>query len=94
MLSPLTIVEGVAVDYNLHFQVMFGEFVQTYEGTRNDVTLRAIDALGLGPNGNLQGGVRCFSLGTGRALHRQRQDVEVYKIPVSAINRTNYMCKK
>ena len=94
MLSPLTIVEGVAVDYNLHFQVMFGDFVQTYEGTRNDVTLRTIDALGLVPNGNLQGGVHCFSLGTGRVLNRQRQDVEVHKMPVSAISRINDVCKK
>ena len=60
VLSPLTIVEGVAVDYNLHFQVAFGEFFQKYEGTRNDMTRRNIDALGLGPNGNLQGGVRFF----------------------------------
>ena len=29
-LSPLAIVEGVSVDCNLHFKVIFGEFVQTH----------------------------------------------------------------
>ena len=93
-LSPLAIVEGTVVDYNLHFKVIFGEFVQTYEGTKNDMGARCVDAIALGPNGNLQGGIRCFSLATGRILHRQWQDVEVHKMPVSAISRINYMVKR
>ena len=71
ILSPLTIVEGTALDYNLHFRVIFGEFVQTYEGTSNDMAPRCVDAIALGPNGNLQGGIRCFSLATGKVLQRQ-----------------------
>ena len=94
ILSSLTIVEGVVLDYELHFRVIFGEFVQTYEGTRNDMTARTVDALALGPNGNLQGGIRCFSLASGRVFQRQWQDVQVYEMPVSAIIRINYMCKK
>ena len=53
---PLAIVEGVSLDYNLHFRVIFGEFVQTYEGTRNDMTSRCVDAIALEPTGNLRGG--------------------------------------
>ena len=93
-MSPLAIVEGTVLDYNLHFRVIFGEFLQTYEGARNDMTSRCVDAIALGPNGNLQGGIRCFSLSTGRVLQRQWQDVEAHKMPVSAISRINYMCKK
>ena len=48
MLPPITIVEGVGIDFNIHFKVMFGEFVQTYEGVDNTMTPRTVDALALG----------------------------------------------
>ena len=94
MLLPLAIVEGISVDYNLHFKVTHGKFVQTYEGTRNGMTPRTADAIALGPNGNVEGGIQCFSLTTGRMLQRQWKDVEVYKMPISAISRINCMCKR
>ena len=53
ILSPLAIVEGIVLDYNVHFRVIYGEFLQTYEGTHNDISPRTIDAMALGPNGNL-----------------------------------------
>ena len=53
ILSPLTIVERVVLDYNLYFKVIFGKFVQTYKGTDNSMTYRMIDTIALGPNGNL-----------------------------------------
>ena len=68
VLSPLTIVEGITVDYNLYFKVIFGEHVQTYEGMRNDLSPRKIDAIALGPNGNMQGCIRCYSLASRRVL--------------------------
>ena len=61
ILSPLVIVEGVTLDFNLYFRVIFEEFVQTYEGTKNNMTPRSVDAIALGPNSNLQGGIRYFS---------------------------------
>ena len=64
VLPLLTTIEGITLDYHLHFRVMHGEFVQTYEGTRNDMSLRTVDALVLVPNGNMQGSIRCYSLGT------------------------------
>lgn len=66
---PLTIVEGTVVDLKKHFHVLFGEFVHTYEGTDNTMKLRTVSALALGPSGNLQGGVHCYSLHSGKVLH-------------------------
>ena len=73
-LSPLTILEGVVLDYNLHFQVIFGEYAHTYEATTNTTKSRTVGALALGPTGNLQGGVRFYSLVTGKILQRARKD--------------------
>ena len=50
---------------------MFGEFVQANEGTHNDMTPRSIDAISLGSNGNLQVGIKCFGLSTGKILQRK-----------------------
>jgi len=58
-LSPLTILEGVVLDYNLHFQVIFGEYVHTYDETTNTMKARTVTAIALGPNDNLQGGIIC-----------------------------------
>ena len=57
VLPPITIVEGIVLDYNLHFRVIFGEFIQTYEGTKNDMSKRTIDAIALEPASNMQGGI-------------------------------------
>ena len=59
-LSPLTILEGIVLDYNLHFQVIFGEYTHTYEAITNTTKSRTVGAIVLGPIGNLQGGVRFF----------------------------------
>jgi hypothetical protein len=56
-LSPMTILEGVVLDYNLHFQVIFGEYAQTYKVTTNNMKERTVGAIALGPTGNLQGGI-------------------------------------
>ena len=53
ILLPITAVEGIVLDYNLHFKVIFGEFAQTYEGTDNIMSLRTIDTIALGPAINL-----------------------------------------
>ena len=73
---------------------MFGEFLQTHEGARNDMTLRTVDTLTLGPNTNLQGRIRHFILATRKALQRQWQDKKMHKTPVTEISRTNCMCKQ
>ena len=58
MLPPLSIVEGKALDCNLNFRLMHGEFAETFKGARNDVNPRTTHAISLGPNGNLQGEIR------------------------------------
>ena len=69
--SNHTTVESIVLECNLHFRVMFGEHAQTFEGRDNAMTPRAADAVVLGPNVNIQGGIRCFSLLSGRILSRQ-----------------------
>ena len=73
-MSPMTIVEGVKLDYSKHLKVIPGEYAQTFEGLDNTMKERTIGAIALGPAGNLQGGVRFFSLKTGRILNRSRKD--------------------
>jgi len=77
VLLPVTIIEGTVIDYYKHFHVVFGEFVQTFKGSDNTMNKLTIDAIALGPNGNLQGGIRCFSLSTCRILSRQACDVHI-----------------
>ena len=94
VLPPLTIVEGTLLDYNFHFRIMFGEFVQTYEGTTNAIETRAIDAIALEPNGKMQCGVHCFSLVSGRGLCRAWKNVTTQKMTENTIRRINFMDKK
>jgi len=53
ILSPLSIVEDTILDFDLYFKVIFGEFLQMYEGSDNTMKARTIDDIALGPNGNL-----------------------------------------
>jgi hypothetical protein len=92
-LSPLTILEGVVLDYNLHFQVIFGEHAHTYEDTTNTMKSRTVGAIALGPNGNLQGGVRFYSLITGKILNRSCHDYTPLKMPEDVIRRIKTMTK-
>jgi len=66
----IMIIEGVVIDYRLHFRVLYGEYLQTYKGTDNTMSQRIVDAIAMGPNSNLQGGIRYFSLDTGRILQQ------------------------
>ena len=94
ILPPMTLVEGIALDYNKHFHVIFGEYLHTYEGTTNTMRERTTSCLALGPSGNLQGGVRCYSLSTGKVLHRTFGDVTTMKMPIEAVRRLRYRTRK
>jgi hypothetical protein len=83
--SPRTIVEGVTLDYNRHFQVIFGDYAQVFEGTDNTMKERTVGAIALGPTGNLQGGVRFFNIHTGRILDRGKKDYQLLKMSQDAI---------
>ena len=93
-LPPITIVEGLPLDFNKHFHLIFGEYVHTYEGTTNDMKERTVGAIALGPSGNFQGGIRCYSLLTGKVLLRTIADVTRLKMPQEAIRRLTYRAKK
>ena len=94
ILPPLTIVEGTVVDFQKHFHVLFGEYVHTYEGTDNTMKPRTVGALALGPSGNLQGGVRCYSLITGKVLHRQFSEITILKMPEDAKRRLTFIVNR
>ena len=94
MLLPVTILEGIALDYNLHFKVIFGEYAHVYDGTDNTMKARTTGAIALGPSGNLQGGLRFYSLTTGKILHRTKEDYDRMKIPLDAIRQIKYICKQ
>ena len=86
-LHPMTIVKGLVPDFiNKHFYVLFGEYCNTYEGTTNTMELRTVGALALGPSGNTQGGVRCYSLRIGKILSRMMKDIILAKMPEEALD--------
>ena len=93
VMLPLIIVEGTVLDYHLHFKVSYGKFLQKCEVTKNDMSSRAVDALTLGPNSNLEVGIKWFSLDSGRVLLLQWRDTTVCNVLISAINRVKCMCE-
>ena len=94
ILPPITIVEGLVVNFNKYFHVIFGEYMHTYEGTDNTMKVRTVAALALGPSGNLQGGVRCYSLRTGKVLHRFMKDITLMKMPHDVLGQLKYITRK
>ena len=53
-----------------------------------------VGALALGPSGNLQGGIRCYSLLLGRVLHRFMKDITLLKMPHEVLGRIKYITSK
>ena len=94
ILPPITIVTGLVPDFKKHFHVLYGEYCNTYKGTTNTMKLRTVGALALGPSGNTQGGVRCYSLRTGKILNRMTKDITIAKMPDEALGRLKYITKK
>ena len=82
------------MDCHFHLRVRCDELLQICEGTMNDTTLRAMDALALGLSTNFQGRTRFFILETGKVLQRQWQDVEACKMLVTEVSRMNHMHKQ
>ena len=92
-MSPMTIVEGVKLDYNKHFKVIPGEYAQNFEDSDNTMKKRTIGAIALGPSGNLQGGVQCFSLKSRLILNQNSKDFRLLPIPADIITRVHVMAK-
>ena len=74
--------------------MIYGDFFQTYEGAKNEMTQMTMNAIILGTSSNLQGGTHCFIFFSGRVLCRTWKNIEIHKMPQSAISQTNYTVKQ
>ena len=70
--SPKMILTSEVLDYNKHFQVSFGQYVQVNHESdkKNSNVARTLDAIYLRPNKNLQGGHEVMDLASGRVITR------------------------
>ena len=93
-LSPFTIVQGRHLHYHKHFQVRYGQYAQIFEGSDNTMKPRCVGAIALGPTGNAQGGVRFFSLSSGRVVDRRQNDYDLLPLPADAIVRVEKMARR
>eukprot|EP00536_Pseudo-nitzschia_multiseries_P018072 jgi/Psemu1/54022/gm1.54022_g len=93
-LSLTTLVQGVVLSFEDHFQVIFGEYTQTYECTDNSMKEHTIGAIAAGPSGNVQGGVKFFSLDTGKIIHQTNTDYKLLPMPADVIKRVEHMACK
>ncbi len=66
--SPSELILGRNVDYNVHYKVEFGEYVQMHEEHSNDITQRTLGAIVTGPS-NDAGSYYFISLLTGRRIN-------------------------
>ena len=65
-MSPRNIITGLMIDYNKHFKLQFGEYVQTcYSHDKITGTALTIGYLALRPTINYQGGYYFYILSTG-----------------------------
>ena len=90
-LSPLSIITGLKLDYYLHCQIPFGAYAQVRLETDNTMKERTIGAIVMGPNQNLQGGVRFLNLNSGRILEQSRNDYTLLPMPEEVISRVEQM---
>merc|ERR1712086_528409 len=68
--SPSEIVLNCRLNYNSHYKVEFGEYVQTHEEHNNDMTARTLGAIATRPS-NDTGSYYFISLQTGRRINRR-----------------------
>lgn len=68
--SPRMLLTGNKLDYNLHCQIPFGQYVQVHKENHptNGQHSRTVGAICLGPTGNLQGRYKFMNLCTGKKI--------------------------
>ena len=69
-ISPRTLITRLAIDYNKHFKISFGSYVQVHEEGDNSVSPRITGAIALRPTGNDQGGHYFPSTHSGNRINR------------------------
>jgi hypothetical protein len=92
-LSPRNIMTGVAFDYNKHFQLPFGSYVQVHKDNNptSSMAARTLGAICLGPTGNIQGSYKFLNLRTGKRITRRRWNS--LPMPQQVIDRVNELGK-
>ena len=68
--SPLTIVEKIQVDADVHFKFAFGDYVLAPKTTTNAPAPHMVDCIYIGPMFNRQGGHRFYNLHTRKVITR------------------------
>ena len=73
-LSPRNIITDITFNYNKYCRAQFGSYVQTHEEPESSSMMQAhtLDAICLGPTGNLQGSYKFLNLRTGRRITLQK----------------------
>lgn len=89
--SPQYLSTGRELNYKLHVQLEFGEYIQTHEQHNNKMVDRTMGAICFGPTGNQQGGHWFMSLSTGSRLTRHRWTA--LPMPIKVIQRVEYLGK-
>ena len=86
-LSPCQIITGMTADYNEHYKLKFGEYVQVHEAHDNTMQYRVTVAIVLCPTGNVQGSYYFMSLYMG--IHLNRQHFTPLTLPQEVIDRVH-----
>ena len=93
--SPPTIVTGSKIDFNKHFKLQFGTYVQMHEQHNNSLLPRMAMAIALRATGNEQGSYYFLSLRTGKRVVRNNWTVLPMPAKIIAtIHQLTAACKK
>ena len=91
-LPPCYLLTGKHLDYHKHVRLEFGAYVQTHKEHTNDMMLRTIGAICLGPSGNEQGGHYFLSLMTSRhLLHDQWTELPMPHDAIACVGDLGHM---
>jgi hypothetical protein len=93
-ISPREGFLGRKLDYKIDLRVGFGEYLETTTPNtiKNSMTPRTESAIALQPIGNLQGSVKCLSLGTKGRITRDK--FKILPTPQTVIDFMNKMAKE
>jgi hypothetical protein len=86
--SPRTIMTGTTLDYNKHFKLPFGAYVETHEMNTptNTMKERTRTAICLGPTANFQVSYKFLCLRTGRRITRKQfKELPMPKAVIEAV---------
>ena len=94
-LSPRNIMANIQFDYNKHFKLQFGSYVQAHQepSPTNTQAACAVGAICLGPTGNIQGSYKFLDLTTGKRITWRRW-TPLLPMPQEVIEQVNQFRSK